>query len=161
MAQLGLSSHLPYLAQAKQQRIAASQKKNTGVAVEIAAAATAMSQTYKSATGYETSGRTAVPLAEMHKRQKPGGKAKQQGESEQGKSFNAKEKRKRDLGQASRASCHEGEYFHAGHRRTDPNFSSHPLLCRGEELRGGGEANAARLQRHSRPGLRLRAICSP
>jgi hypothetical protein len=122
------------LSQAKQQRIAASQKKNTGVAVEIAAAATAMSQTYKSATGYETSGRAAVPLAEMHKRQKPGGKAKQQGESEQGKSFNAKEKRKRDLGQASRASCREGGHCKRwASAATDPIFLFTPPSSAGEK----------------------------
>ena len=120
-------------AQAKQQRIAAAQKKNTGVAVEIAAAATAMSQTYKSATGYESSARTAVPLAEMHKRQKPGGRAKHGGESEQGKSFNAKEKRKRDLGQTSRrwiSSTWGGAFSHRSPPAADaPTIS----VCTGEK----------------------------
>lgn len=94
--------------------VARKQHQNTGIAADITAAATAMSQTYKVASYDDAPAFTAKPLVDMHKRQKaasgvPGGDdddedttpaPKRKGDPH--KSFSSKEKRKREMGQASR-----------------------------------------------------------
>lgn len=104
---------------------AVKQQQNMSLAAEIAAAATSLSQTYKVAAFDEDAGAFKPRLlTEMHKRPKAAAAAgrangdddldpeetgpdkKKRGDPH--KSFNAKEKRKRELGQSSRALWDEG-----------------------------------------------------
>lgn len=161
------------LLQAKQQRHMEAQKRNTGVAVEVAAAAMALSQTYKTAGDTSTERRAAVPIAEMNKRAKAMGSAAADSEAaadgarrdeDRSKSWSVKEKRKRDLGQANRAlrrgtteNNRDGrETLGSSFAESSSDLPYRPsclliLPCtlfpqRREKLRRGGEAHSARVR---------------